>query len=219
MEQQACHRKEKQEQNKSKYAYISGQAALLKCIEAVNNLFRKAVECRTHRLIKGSARSDHSVAHEPHHVANMTAVQMKEKMFSGKNRIPIFAFSQDFKSACDACGVHKRAALWLYMRSLTRFTEAAVKFSVPLRNPVNSGHDGALRTYYEVVKFLLKRYGTDDKIEKLDNEVDSLKQGTFSPTIFAQQLWSKTLTSGYVSDEKALKATFVEEVQSSIRKT
>lgn len=59
----------------------------------------------------------------------------------------------------------------LFKQYLNGPAKAAVKSRVILPNSVNTGHKGVLRTYSEVVQFILKRYVTDDNIANLDNEV------------------------------------------------
>lgn len=71
----------------------------------------------------------------------------------------------------------------------------------------------------KVANFHLKGYVTDDQIANLDKEARSLKQGTLLPTIYAQKLWSRTSTCGFVYDKRTLKAIFVEDTQASIHST
>lgn len=124
-----------------------------------------------------------------------------------------------FKSGCDAGGICEGAAMWLFKQYLTGTNDAAVKSCVALPNSVNTRHEGALRTYFEAVLFLLIRYATDHKTANLENKVLALRQGNLTPTVFAQQLWSRTVTCRSVCDEKSLKAMLVEGIHASIRKT
>lgn len=70
----------------------------------------------------------------------------------------VIAFLQDFKTACDACGLYQEAAKWLTVQHLRGPGEAAIGYPVQpatqLPDSVNIGHVGALRTYSEVVDLL-----------------------------------------------------------------
>lgn len=76
----------------------------------------------------------------------------------------VTAFLQDFESAYRACGIHERTTIWLFKQLLTGSAEVAVKSRITLPSSVNTGHQGALQTHFEVVQFLLKRYATGDLI-------------------------------------------------------
>lgn len=76
-----------------------------------------------------------------------------------------------------------------------------------------------IKAILRYVQFLLKRYVMNDDIAKPDPKVRSLHQGSMTPTEFLQDLWTKTLSCGSVSDEKSFMALFVDIVNHSIRKT
>lgn len=56
--------------NTSKDAYKMNQSTVLKVIEPVIDLFRKAKNYRTYRIIKTSVGYDENVAHKLHNMAN-----------------------------------------------------------------------------------------------------------------------------------------------------
>lgn len=85
----------------------------------MNDLFREVIEYRTYCLIEQSVRYDSNVTHEFHPMAKRTAEQMKDKMFSEKYFISVFAFSQEIKSVCETCGTTEEAAMCLSKRFLT----------------------------------------------------------------------------------------------------
>lgn len=136
---------------KSKSPYKLGQVTMLKVIDSVGNLVRKAVDYHTHRLIKQSATYDVDVTHKMYRMAKSTAVQMEDRKFSEKNQISVITFLQDFKLVYNVRGIHERATMWLFKQYLTRLARAAVKSRVILPSFVNVGHKGALQTYSEVV--------------------------------------------------------------------
>lgn len=55
-----------------------------------------------------------------------------------------------------------------------------------------------------------------ENIANLDNDVRSLKQEFFVPTICAQQLWSKMLAWGHIYVNENLMPIFFEDAQYSI---
>lgn len=58
---------------------------MLKAIEPVNDLFRKAVDYRTYRLIKQLARYDDYIAHELHRMVKKKPPQIKNRKLSAKD--------------------------------------------------------------------------------------------------------------------------------------
>lgn len=130
---------------------------MLKVIELVNYLFRKAADYRPYRLIKQSARYGYGLAHELYRMAKRIVVQIKNRMISRKNPMSVIAFLYDFKSACKACRIHDGEEMWLYKQYRTGPVETAVKSLVAMPKYVNTGHEAALRTYFEVFKLVLRR--------------------------------------------------------------
>lgn len=191
----------------------------LKVIQPKNHLFSSAVDYRSYRLIKTSARYDDDVGNELRGMTKKVSVQIKDRKFTEKEPLGIISFLQDFKSACDACNIHEGAAMCIFKTFLTGSAEVAVKSRISLPSSSTQRHEGALQSYSSIVNFLLKRYATDDNIAKLDSDIRSLRQGSSTPTEFAQKLWTKSLVFGSEYDGKALKEMFVEGIQASIRKT
>lgn len=147
----------------------------------MNDLFLKAVDYCTYRLIKQSARWNEGVAHELHRTVKRAAVQMKGRTFSGKDHMSVIDYFQDFKSACAAYGINEVAALWLCKQYLTGPTEAAVESHVALPNSVDIVHEEVLQTYCEVVNIPFKRHAMDDNITNFGNEVQCLKTRNVIP--------------------------------------
>lgn len=67
---------------KSKSTYKLGRVTMLKFIKSVNDLFNKAVDYCTYRVIKQLESYD-DVTHKCHHMVKKMAVQMTGKTFSG----------------------------------------------------------------------------------------------------------------------------------------
>lgn len=68
-------------------------------IKPTNELFKDAVDYRSYRLIKNLARKADDVANELSKMTKKTDVQMKDRIFNGKDTVSIVAFLQDFKEA------------------------------------------------------------------------------------------------------------------------
>lgn len=52
--------------------------------------------------------------------------------------------------------------MWLFKQGLTDTAKAAVKSGVTLMNSAKFSHESALKSYFAIFKFLLKRYVADD---------------------------------------------------------
>lgn len=192
---------------------------MLKAIEPVNDLFQKVVDYCTYHPMKQLARYEDDVGHELQRMAKKTAVWMQDRTFSGIVPTSVIAFFDEFTSGCDASRINEGQAAWLFEQYFTGPAEAAVRSHVVLQDSVNTGHEGGLRTYSEVVSIHLKRLPTEDSIANLDDKVCSLWKRALSPTILVQRLWTCSLACRSVYVGKALKAMFVEGVQSLIRNT
>lgn len=131
----------------------------------------------------------------------------------------VAAFLQKFKSAYDACGTYESGTMWLFRQLSIGPTKATVKAHVTITNSAKFYHEAALKFYYDVVQFLLRRYVADDIIAELDADVRSLRQGSMTPEEYTQELWRKTLSCGTMYDENSLKGIFMEKLTHPTRKT
>lgn len=119
---------------------------------------------------------------------------------------------------CDAYGVHKRAARWLFKQFLTGPAEIKLKAQVKILNSANIFHGGALKSYSATFPFLLKPYVTDENMSRLDAKVCNLRQESMTPAEHRQEPCTKTLVCGSVYDESLIKALIPEGVTHPIRK-
>ncbi|CAN8074214.1 unnamed protein product [Agarophyton chilense] len=134
-------------------------------IKPLNELFTKVVEYRTYRLNDRSRKYKSKVARGIARYQKKFNVQMKEHSFSGADAISFLNFLQRFKTACNHNGLSERAALWCFQFYLTGSAHALIQSRL-------FGETGAvdvrrckmLRTYSEVVNFLLTTYATDEVI-------------------------------------------------------
>lgn len=73
-------------------------------------------------------------------------VQMKDRIFSGKDTMSVMYFLQEFKSTCDACEIHEGTARWLSERFRTGPTEAEVKARAALTSFANAHNEAASKS-------------------------------------------------------------------------
>lgn len=84
-------------------------------------------------------------------MAKKIAVEMKDRIFSGKEQMSKIAFLQEFKSAWNACGIHKSAAIWLLKQYLVDPAGAVENALLTLPNSANVYHESALKSYSTIV--------------------------------------------------------------------
>lgn len=94
--------------------------------------------------------------------------------------------------------------------------EAAVPKWVALSNSTSFHHEEFLKSYYDIVRFLLKSSKPIENIAKLDAEVRNLRQNFITQAEIGQNLWTKVKSYGPVYEEKSLEARFVEETTNKI---
>lgn len=130
----------------------------------------------------------------------------------------VFAFLQQFKSACDTWWIHESAKMWLFEQYLTNLTMAVVKARVTLMNSANCPSVSAVKSYFVIVQLLLKRYVRDDNTARLKTKVCNPRQLSKNAEEYAQKLWKPTLTFEYVH-KRYVKDLFVEGATYRICKT
>lgn len=123
--------------------------------------------------MKKSCRYEDKVVHKLHNMEKAIAVPMKNRMFSGKYAMSIISVLQEFKSVCNVCIIHEGGTL-LFKQYFTGPIKPAAKAQVLLGNSASFYHEGALKSYYTIVQFLLKRCATDISIAELDADLRNL---------------------------------------------
>lgn len=71
-------------------------------------------------------------------------------------------------------------------------------------------------TFFAILNYLLKRFATDDIIKTVDDDISRVRRGSLTAVYYAQQLWKKRLSCGFVYKEKVLKGIFAEAIHSLI---
>lgn len=88
--------------------------------------------------------------------------------------------------------------------------EYAMKACVKLLSETVNVQRGCLTLYSAFVTYLLKRYTTDDNIEAVNADIETLKAQCLTALDYAQKLWTNTLKCESVFIENMLKVLFVE---------
>lgn len=144
------------------------------------------------------------------------AVEMNARTFSRNSPIlEIFSF-HDLKWTYDVYGIHETSAMWLFKHYLTELMKTAFKSLAALPKCVRPSHKRVMHSSFEVAKFFINRYDTEDVIGTLENNLQALNQRVWTLTVFAQRIPPKTLTDGVVYNEENLKALFVESSYPSV---
>ena len=200
----------------------SGRVPGVKIIRPVNELFRRALDYRTYRLINRSQVYDGSVARRISKLASRLEVQMKTNTFDSRDPVSVLSFLSVFRSACDSNGISEGAAMWLFHYFMKKTPAAALSSRLALeparfaRSP-DDAHE-RLGSYVEVVNYLLATYATDDVIAETVGDILSIRQGKGTTAAdFAQTLYDKVLRCGNVYPESQLKGIFVEGLVESVR--
>ena len=191
----------------------------LEALEPLNDLFTKAVDYRTYRLENRNAAYTSSVAQKITKQHKRLSFQMGDTTFSGDDPIAIIDFLQRFKIACDQNGFSEGAAMWLFQFYLKG--QAATLLHSRMQGntmAVEEDQTEMLRTYPEVVNYLLETYATDEVIQEAYAEVLSYRQRPSQPELeFAKSLFALASRCGNVFTTTRLKAMFSDNVDKSIR--
>lgn len=66
-----------------------------------------------------SSQYEDDVAQELHKMTMKIAVKVKDHNFFGKGQLSVITFPEEFRSACNSCGIHKRTATCLFKQFIT----------------------------------------------------------------------------------------------------
>lgn len=151
------------------------------------------------------------------------AIQMPPEKFSGGDPINILGFLTRFKDACNHNSIHEGVAVWLlqYFVNGTAPDNLQARLQTSTSMIVDSHEEtDVLKTYPEVVNYLLKAYATDEEIATAYAEVISCKQETNkTETEFAEQGRTKARRCGLDFSERRLKSIFVDRLLPGIQAT
>lgn len=99
----------------------------LRVSEPISDRFSAALDYQIYGLLKKLSGYDEDVIQQLEKLAKKIAVQMKDRIFSGKYLMSVVAFLQEFESACDARGIHEGDTVWLFKQFITGPSNAPVK--------------------------------------------------------------------------------------------
>ena len=181
-------------------------------IRPINNLFTKAVNYKTYRLERRSARYDSTVARHINRYRKKLDVQMRSHTFSGQDPIAVLGFLARLKMACDHNGITEGAAVWCFQFYLTGQAHALLQSHLHGNTmAVDVERRELLRAYPQVVNFLLRTYATDEVISEAVGDVTSFRQSSnMTEEVYSNHLWDMALRCGTVFSDRRLKSLFVE---------
>ncbi|CAN8075864.1 unnamed protein product [Agarophyton chilense] len=139
--------------------------------------------------------------------------------FSGFDPIAVLRFLSLFRTACDQNGVHEGASLYLFQFFLTGQARDRVVSRISGTTDLVDAQDRELlRSYPQVVHYLLETYATDDVIMDAHQEGIFFRQSSkMTESAFADDLWKKGCRCGNVFTEGRLKNHFITKFLPAIR--
>lgn len=193
-------------------------ASHLRRLRPNNAEFADVLNFRRYRLNNRSALYNHEVARKMAKMAKNMKLQVNFK-FSGKDPIMVIRFLQQFKSACNQNGVHEGAAIWLFRFFLDDPVRSDVESMLEGdNNPSGATQQEMLRSYPEVVNYLLETYATDEVLAQAYYDLVSARQGyAQAEDEFAHKLKTQSIRCGNIFNDTRLKAIFVEGLLPTIR--
>lgn len=141
------------------------------------------------------------------------------QIFDPKKPISKVGLSHPFKMACDNCGIHEKATMWLFPYFMRKHATTLLIDCLSLKAKLlHFGvKEGVQTACCQVVNYLLETYATDDNIAKSDSDIDSfLKLQNMLAMEFANALWLKTPRCPRAYDKYVLKRIFVQGLLKSI---
>ena len=178
----------------------------------LNDLSTKAVNYKTYRLERRSVRYDSTIARHINCYRKNLDVKMRSHTFSGQDPIAVLGFLARLKMACDHNGITEGAALWCFQFYLTGQAHALLQSRLN-RNTmaVDVERRELLRTYSQVVNFLLRTYATKEVISEAVGDVTSFRQSSnMTEEVYSNHLWDKAFSCGTVFSDRRSKSLFVE---------
>lgn len=137
-----------------------------------------AVDYRKYRLANRSPRYDDTVSSYVAKLVKKIKSQMKAHFFDPKDPIFIIGFLATFELTCDTNKIHEGAAMWVLPHFVKETIANALNSrmcaedrTAPLVATVRHDkirHQKLLRSYPEVVNYLLKKFATGAEIAEYD---------------------------------------------------
>ena len=181
-------------------------------------MYAKALDYKTYRLNDRSTHYSHRVAGKISKWITRMKVQLGQKQFDPADPVSILSYLSTFKTACDSIGVHEGAAVWLFSAYMKEPAKAALTMRIESNVKKSKPSKGQLRTYSEIVNYLLKTYASDDVIAEAEEGLRHFVQAPGMTELdFATKLTLKVLRCGHVYNEAKMIGFFIEGLNESIR--
>lgn len=145
--------------------------------QTVEKYYTQTVDYRKHRFANRSPKYKDTVRGYITKLVNKVKFQMKAHLFELIEPISIIAFLASFKLACDTNIIHQRqpcrfSLTMLRKHSQMHWTVACVRdrlppFATSARIEEPNSHK-IKRSYPDVVRYLFKKYATDQAIAEID---------------------------------------------------
>lgn len=191
----------------------------LTVIRPTLEIFRNAVNYKSYRLIKRSANYQDSGHSRIARLERKMKVQMGEHRFNGSDPITILDFLDRFRETCDKHSVSEGLAMWCFQYFLGGSARALLTSRLTGKSlAIDSCKRETLRSYPEVVNFLLQTYATEDAMCEALEDVQNCRQpSNMDEGTFSQLLWSKAARCGTVFSTNRLRSYFIQNVHRGIR--
>lgn len=149
----------------------------LKVIYFLNGMYNTAMDNRTYRLEDKWQKYNDDVARKILKWSKPFTVHMKSQTFDVTKLITILTFHNNFKLAGNSNEVHEGAAMWLSHLFIKILAGAVVNDCTCLKlKRKRLQAKRTIRTYFQVVNYLLFTYVADDVVAETGAEMTTPKQ-------------------------------------------
>lgn len=143
-----------------------------KVVRRVHKHYEQALGYRTFRLADQSSECDENVPKRFPKWGKRLQKQIRSHKFITFSSVSVLNFLSAFKLACSTNGIDESAAIWIFHFFIKGSFAAALNACWSLKSTSQSStpraKDGMLRTYAEVVNYLLQTCATNDVIARTD---------------------------------------------------
>lgn len=102
-------------------------------------------------------------------------VQMKSSIFKLSDSIVIFAFLDNFNTACVSNAIHQRGLMYLIPHFMKAPAKAAPSYRMSAAEDDTTHKEETLTAYCQVVSYLQKTHVSDDDIAEVEADVMTYK--------------------------------------------
>ena len=137
---------------------------------------------------------------------------MRSHTFSGQDPIAVLGFLARLKTACDHNGITEGAAVWCFQFYLTGQAHALLQSRLNGNTmAVDVKRRELLRTYPQVINFLLRTYATDEVTsEAVCDVTSSCQSSSMTEEVYSNHLWDMAFHCSTVLSDRRMKSQLVE---------